>query len=86
MAKSKIIASVLFSVLFMLPSVMVEAAGPKLKLTRKSTEAKAKAAPQEPAVLKHRLPRRFKNKGRFLLIRVSSTITTVLLRVAEFLL
>ena len=52
MAKSKIIASVLFSVLFMLPSVMVEAAGPKLKLTRKSTEAKAKAAPQEPAVLK----------------------------------
>ena len=44
MAKSKIIASVLFSVLFMLPSVMVEAAGPKLKLTRKSTEAKAKAA------------------------------------------
>ena len=48
MAKSKIFASVVFSMLFMLPGIMVEAAGPKLKLHRKT----ATTAPQEPAILK----------------------------------
>lgn len=82
MAKLKIVAGIVFSVLFLLPGVVVEAAGPKLKLNRKNTPAKATAAPKEPAVLKQApaaAPYR-----EFPLTRVSSTITTVLPKVAEF--
>ena len=50
MAKLKIVAGIVFSVLFLLPGVVVEAAGPKLKLNRKNTPP-ATAAPKEPAVL-----------------------------------
>ena len=52
MANSKIVAGIVFSLMFAFSAVVVEAAGPKLKLSRKTTTSKAKTAPQEPAVLK----------------------------------
>ena len=52
MAKSKIIAGIVFSGMFLLSGTVVEAAGPKLKISRKNTPAKATTAPKEPAVLK----------------------------------
>lgn len=52
MAKSKIIAGIVFSMMFLLSGIVAQAAGPKLKLSRKTKPAKATAAPQEPAVLK----------------------------------
>ena len=52
MAKSKIIAGIVLSGMFLLSGTVVEAAGPKLKISRKNTPAKATTAPKEPAVLK----------------------------------
>ena len=52
MAKSKIVAGIALLTMFVFSGISAEAVGPKLKLSRKPTASKTKAAPQEPAVLK----------------------------------
>ncbi len=52
MANSKIVAGIALLTMFVFSGISAEAAGPKLKLSRKPTTSKAKAAPQEPTVLK----------------------------------